>query len=531
VIPVGGRPKVHLVFVTCTVVLALLAKGGFDWSGGTENVGAQTPHHENDHATTPNLAGTYVSLTPVRITDTRAGSTYPNAGRTLGSAGALDVQVAGIGTVPSSGVSAVVLNVTVVNPTASSFLTVFPEGTTRPTVSNLNVVPGETLANLATVPLGTQGGVTIYNNTGSANVVIDVEGYYTTTPQATGLYNPINPERVFGSLAAGSSIGAGVSAPVTVAGVDGVPNDASAVVANVTVSESTSPGYVTAFPAPASGTPAPPAASDVNFAPGQVIANRVIIPVGSGGKIDLYNYTGSVKVDVDLNGYYTGSSGELGSAFTPLVPTRFADTRIGSNGTRISPGASESFGFLGDGISANATALVSNVTLAAGAASGYLTIYPTTDSTPPTVSDANFTSNAVTQSFSLGLLNGAAFEIFNSSAAPLNVIIDAFGYFSPPPRAVTITANPTSLAANGTSTSALMVTVTTGSGVAFDDPVTLTTTPSVAGSCGAVSATGSTDASGQVASVYMASTTAGTCTVTATEANGGTTGTVVITQT
>ena len=77
------------------------------------------------------------------------------------------------------------------------------------------------------------------------------------------------------------------------------------------------------------------------------------------------------------------------------------------------------------------------------------------------------------------------------------------------------------------------MTVTTGSGVAFNDPVTLTTTPSVTdpSSCGIATAPGSTNASGQVTSTYTASVTAGTCTITATEANDGTSGSVVITQT
>jgi hypothetical protein len=59
----------------------------------------------------------------------------------------------------------------------------------------------------------------------------------------------------------------------------------------------------------------------------------------------------------------------------------------------------------------------------------------------------------------------------------------------------------------------------------------LTTTPSVAGSCGTATAPGSTNAEGQVTSTYTASTTPGTCTITATEANEGTMGTVIITQT
>ena len=170
------------------------------------------------------------------------------------------------------------------------------------------------------------------------------------------------------------------------------------------------------------------------------------------------------------------------------------------------------------------------MTVVAGSAAGYLTVYPTTDVSPPAASDVNFTANSIAQSFTLAPLNGAATDLFNSSAVPVNIVIDAFGFFAPPPPATTVTANPTSLAADGVSTSAITVTVTTGSGVAFNDPVTLTTTPSAPGSCGTASAPGSTNASGQVTSTYTASTTVGTCTITATEANGGTSGTVVITQ-
>jgi hypothetical protein len=318
---------------------------------------------------------------------------------------------------------------------------------------------------------------------------------------------------------------------VTVAGVDGVPADASAVVANVTASGPSAAGFLTVFPSPSSGTPTPPTASNVNFTAGQVIANRVIIPVGSNGQIEVYNEAGTVKVDVDLDGYYTGSASELGSAYNAMVPTRVTDTRVGLNGTRLSPGASETFSFLSEGLSVTATALVSNVTVVAGTAAGYLTVYPSTDSTPPGVSDANFTANAIAQNLTLTPLYSAVTDIYNSSGVPVNIVIDAFGFFAPPPPAVTISANPASVPADGASTSTITVSVTTGSGVAFDDPVSLSTSPDVAGACGSVSATGSTNASGQVTSTYTASTTEGTCTIRATEADGGTTGSVAITQT
>jgi hypothetical protein len=469
---------------------------------------------------------------PTRITDTRSGSGLPNAGNTLGPGGTINVQVDGTGGVPTNGVSAVVMNVTAVNATAASYVTVYPEGTTQPAVASLNFSAGETLANLVTVPVGSQGGVSIYNHTGSTDVVVDVQGYYTTSAQAVGLYNPVNPLRVLGTLASGTSVGAGSSIPVTVVGgVTGVPLDASAVVANVTVAGSSGASYLTAYPAPSSGIPTPPTAANVNFVAGQIVGNRVVIPVGANGQIEVYNHTGRVNVDVDLYGYYTGSASELGSAFTPLTPTRFTDTRVASNGSTLGGDNTESFNFLSDGIPFPATALAANVTVVAGAAPGYLTIYPTNESVPPEVGDVSFAQGAIAQDFALAPLNSGSVKLFSSSPDPVNIVIDAFGYFAPPPPAVHVLANPGSVPADGMSTSSLTVTVTTGSGVAFDDPVSLTTTPSVAGSCGIAAATGSTNAFGQVTSTYTASTTPGTCTITATEANGGTTGSATITQT
>jgi hypothetical protein len=508
-----------LMLTMCLVISPFVARAG-----------AQVPSDGIAHASA-SVAGTYMPLSPTRIADTRAGSGYPDAGSTLGAGSSINVQVTGIGNVPTIGVTAVVMNVTVVGPTAAGYVTVFPEGTTQPGVSNLNFTAGETLANLATVPLGTQGGVTTFNHAGTVNVVFDVEGYYTTTPQSGGLYNPVNPLRVLGTLPSGASVGPGITTAVTVAGVDGVPADASAVIANVTAAGASSPGFLTVFPAPPSGIPTPPTASNVNFTTGQVIANRIIVPVGSGGQIEVYNESGTVKVDVDLDGYYTGSVGELGSAFTPMSPVRVTDTRVGENGTSLSPAASETFSFLSEGLSATATALVADVTVVAGGSAGYLTIFPMTDSTRPGVSDTNFTANSVAENFALAPLNSASTDLFNSSAVSVNIVIDAFGFFAPPPPAVTVAASTTSVPADGESQSAITVTVTTGSGVAFNDPVTLTTTAGVVGSCGTMAATGSTNASGQVTTTYTASGTAGVCTITATEANNDISGSVVITQT
>ena len=111
------------------------------------------------------------------------------------------LQVAGRGGVPTSGVSAVVLNVTVASPTAEGFVQVSPTPVTKGAFSNLNPEPGRTIANLVVVPLGTGGQVDLYthlNTAGTLDLLADVVGYFTdaTAPSTTsGLFVPITPTR------------------------------------------------------------------------------------------------------------------------------------------------------------------------------------------------------------------------------------------------------------------------------------------------------------------------------------------------
>jgi hypothetical protein len=82
--------------------------------------------------------------------------------------------------VPATGVSAVVMNVTVTQPTASSVLTVWPSGEPQPNASNLNYVAGQTVPNLVVVKVGAGGKVNLRNYSGSTHVVADVVGWYGT---------------------------------------------------------------------------------------------------------------------------------------------------------------------------------------------------------------------------------------------------------------------------------------------------------------------------------------------------------------
>jgi len=382
--------------------------------------------------TTPAIGGTYVPVTPIRVADTRSGSGYPNAGNVITAAGTLNVAVAGTAAndgVPSDAI-AIVANVTAVRPSAAGFFTLYPSGEAQPTVSNLNFAAGETTANLVTMPIGTNGDITIFNHAGTANALVDVYGYYTATPTTTGagLYNAVSPYRAVGTLQSGASITANSSLPVTVTGGStGVPASATAVVVNLTEAGATAPSFLTAYGAGRSL----PTVSNLNFTTGEVRANRATVPVGTNGQIEIYNHSGSVDVDVDIDGYYT-SAGGTGSVFVPITPYRVTDTRVPTDGTPISGNTSETFNLSATGspIPAAATAVAANFSVVSGDASGYATVYPTSDTAAPTASDLNWTANEVVPNFTIADTNGTGnVAVYASAGAPVNLIIDEFGYF------------------------------------------------------------------------------------------------------
>jgi hypothetical protein len=114
-------------------------------------------------------ANSIVPLDPFRLVDTRPGNEAfrPQESRVYDIRGYR---------IPSDA-TGVMLNITVPNPSAQSFITVWPSGTARPTVSTLNPTPGLILSNAATVRLGSSGGFSVYNHAGTAHVIVDVVGY------------------------------------------------------------------------------------------------------------------------------------------------------------------------------------------------------------------------------------------------------------------------------------------------------------------------------------------------------------------
>lgn len=124
----------------------------------------------------------FTGLAPQRLMDTRTGETTVD-GQFLG-AGAIGVgeerhlRVIDRAGIPVANVGAVALNVTVTNPTANGYLTVYPSGVERPTASNLNFSAGQTVANMVIVPVGANGEVSLFNFAGRTDVVVDVLGWF-----------------------------------------------------------------------------------------------------------------------------------------------------------------------------------------------------------------------------------------------------------------------------------------------------------------------------------------------------------------
>ncbi|MEV6210390.1 PKD domain-containing protein [Kitasatospora sp. NPDC051914] len=357
---------------------------------------------------------TYNPVTPFRMLDTRPMSGL-YGGNTLKlnvSYGYPDV----IKPVTSGSPEAVVLNVTATNATADTYLTLFPSGQDRPTASNLNVKAGQTVANLVTVPVGSDGMVELFNLSGRTDVVVDFVGYY--QPNAGQGFTSTGPARLSDTSMAG-----GATSTLKVTGKAGVPADATAVVVNLTADRPTANGYLTAYP---HGTDRP-TVSNLNFRTGQTIANQAIVPVGADGSIDLYNFTGNTRVVVDVFGYYSPGSKGL---FTPAAPVRLADTRYDNTKQPLGPGAQLNLPIGGThGVPANATAAVLNVTATQPTNPGYLTVWPDL-TTRPNTSNLNLAPGVTTPNHVTTPLgtNGRA-NIYNFSGNT-HVIADLAGWFT-----------------------------------------------------------------------------------------------------
>ncbi|MFZ0180631.1 MAG: GH25 family lysozyme [Candidatus Dormiibacterota bacterium] len=430
-------------------------------AGGTHQVQAT-----DAFGTTAALTYTYIGLanyspvTPFRLLDTRT------TGGPLGPGAIRPLQVTGVGASPlPSSATAAVVNVTEVSGSASSLLTVYPYGTSRPNASNLNFAAHTVIANLVTVTLGAnagQGWINIYNALGSVNVVVDVEGYFSlqSATHVQGLFHPITPVRVCDtrtSCEGRSAIGPGKSIVVTAATAGGIPSDgtAEAAVVNLTGVAGSASTYLSLFPTDINGHCNPTGTSTINLLPGVVAANRVMVklgPTSTGGPdnaLCVYNAVGSINVIVDSNGWYgsaTATASPTGYQYQALSPTRICDTRFTS--TSCSTGA------LGTGTpfqrlitvagqagvpafisGTKVVAIIANLTGVAPTAATYLALYPANFSSPTGISDLNPGAGAVVPNLAVVEVDTLPSDAHDgdvwlyNGAGSVNAILDLEGWF------------------------------------------------------------------------------------------------------
>ena len=265
-------------------------------SAGTTHVIVDVAGYFSETAT--GGAGRYQPLVPARIADTR----FNSGGVRLGPGQSFDLQVTGQGGAPAPGVSAAVLNVAATGTTAESYLTIYPTGEPRPHAANLNFAAGDTVSNRTMTKVGAGGKVTIYNNAGATDVVVDIGGTYTDASVAGGGggYTPVPPARVLDTRV-GSALPSGGRVDVQVAGEGGVPETGvTAVILSVTVTHPAGAGFLTIFPSGA----ARPLASDLNYAAGETRANLVVVQLPANGKVGLFT-SNQAHVIFDVAGYFT----------------------------------------------------------------------------------------------------------------------------------------------------------------------------------------------------------------------------------
>lgn len=373
-------------------------------------------------------------MPPARILDTRIGVGAPTGPLQAGAI--LNLTVAGRGGVPATGATAVVLNVTVTDTTANGYVTVWPAGGSVPLASSLNFAAGQTLANLVQVPLGTGGQVSIYASA-TLSIVADAQGWVNAVPAgADGRFNPLVPVRLLDTRTGLGGVGrSGPETTVSVGtfGRAGIPaSGVSAVVLNLTVTNPTTYGYLTAWPHGLTR----PLASNLNFSPGQTVANRVMVGVGQNGLVDIFNGPGSVDVIVDVSGWFTDATGSTGATFVGLSPSRILDTR--TTGTQLHASTVRPVQVAGrGGVPAMGgagapTAVVANVTVTNTSTAGYLTVWP--DGFPlPLASDLNWPAGDTVPNLVVVALgpNGMV-DVYNGPGST-ELIVDVLGYYTGPP--------------------------------------------------------------------------------------------------
>jgi LPXTG-site transpeptidase (sortase) family protein len=207
-----------------------------------------------------------------------------------------------------------------------------------------------------------------------------------------------------------------------VAGEQGVPSDALAVVMNVTMANPAGPGFITAYPSGQSR----PNASNVNTArAGRFVPNLVTVPLGPDGAVAFYVST-ATDVIADVFGYYVPAATASAGRLVNVGPVRAFDSRDG-NAAPLGAGATVHVP-LTPQVPANASAAVLNVTVSNATAPGFWTVFADGAARPGTSNLNIDTPGQTAPNQVIVPVSASGVSIYTSGGG--HVIVDVAGYFT-----------------------------------------------------------------------------------------------------
>lgn len=266
-----------------------------------------------------------VAVDPRRILDTRpTGALPPDYDQPVVIRGATTLGNPAEVVVPdNANVVGVVLNLTVIKPTAGGFVSVLPDAPTgQVATSNANTSPGLVKGNLVFAPVGADGRVHVFNKNGNTNIALDVMGYLVNNePEATraGRVVPLSsPFRAFDTrqdsfgkvpLGPAQAEDWSFAAFSTSVNIGGVPvGNQAAFIGNLTnaglarqfPTVGVEPSYLTVYPTPASAG-APPLISNLNSIETGPVPNLALVTYGANQTIRVYNAKGYAHYIFDIS--------------------------------------------------------------------------------------------------------------------------------------------------------------------------------------------------------------------------------------
>ncbi len=370
-----------------------------------------------------------MTMIPCRLVDTRNGS--PIQGQSYQTFNLPQLaQQNGCGSLANA--ASFSLNVTLVpkNGHPVGYLTIWPAGLTRPNISTMNSSDGRTKANAAIVSAGASAAVSVYV-TDTADVILDIDGYFTPSNSSTLAFYPLTPCRVADTRGGNYLVG-GTARDFAVSQspcLDGV--NATAYSLNLTALPYPTLGsplrYLEVWP---TGDEPQNPVSTLNNKTGTRVANAAIVPAGTGGDITILA-SDNTDLLIDINGYFA-PAGPNGLSLYPTAPCRVFDTRSIGSGQPFSGTLTPPVNVTASpcAVPASAQAYVFNATVIPYGGLGYLTLWPDTEPMP-NVSTLNAIDGLITSNMAVVPNTSGDGKVDAYAAGRTQLILDLSSYFAP----------------------------------------------------------------------------------------------------